>query len=63
MTRDFAKGCIGISNQESASYGTRDELTRKLKIWTMGAMLRTDGPRDLQGTLCTKAEYEKTEGM
>ena len=42
MIRICAKGCIGIANQESASYVTRDELTRKLNIWKMGAMLRTD---------------------
>ena len=42
MTRIFAKGCIGIANQESARYVTRDGLTQKLEIWTMRAMLRTN---------------------
>ena len=58
-----AKGCIGIANQESARYMTRDGLTQKSEISTMRAMLRTDGPRYLQGTLCTKAQYERTTGM
>ena len=42
MTRDFAKGCIGLVDQEIARYVTRCELTQKLEKCTMGAMLRTD---------------------
>ena len=42
MTRNFAKGCIGIVDQEIARYVTKYELTQKLEIYTMGAMLRTE---------------------
>ena len=42
MTRNVAKGGIGVANQEIARYVTRYEQTQKLEICTMGAMLRTD---------------------
>ena len=38
MTRDLAKGCIGIANEElcdACKMLIRDELTRKLEIDTM----------------------------
>ena len=45
MTRIYTKGCIRIANQESARDMTRDGLTQKPEISTMGAMLRTDARR------------------
>ena len=42
MTRDSTKGYIVVADQESARYVTRDELTRRPKRCTMGAMLRID---------------------
>ena len=70
MTRIFAKGCIGVVNQESARYVTRDGLTQKLEISTMGLCegltqeeYTSNGPRYLQETICTQDQYDSIAGI
>ena len=70
MTRDLAKGCIGVADQEIARYVTKYEMTQKLEIWTMELCegltqeeYTSERPRYPQETVYTKAQYDRIAGM